>query len=351
MQAETTNHVGCRLHREVGGCRSVHQAPMSFQVIVPTSRRGLECGEIRVGFIARHEMYASPGVAAEREALDADGAPGQAGPDRREGGSPCAVHHVPTGGGRGPASAIPDDSQPDTPLRRNDAEGFADMTVRIDRQTVQRMWCGAISAGIPAEERHRPSHRGPRPPCEEPFLGWAGNRSLGKSGQASTMFIQTPGSVVGWRSTGTSRIELEYRSFQRKAVIMSTTASRVPVPVVFIGFWFAVSQPEPALAEQVLIDTADRQSVTWRYTTDKPAKGWNELSFDDSTWDSGRAGFGVTDHVTPPATVGTAWKTSAIWLRKIGRHRVEDVRDLAPQDDRRARPARVHLGRPDCSAR
>jgi len=98
--------------------------------------------------------------------------------------------------------------------------------------------------------------------------------------------------------------------------MVSTTASRVPVLVILIGFWFAVFQPEPALAEQILIDTADRQSVTWRYTTDKPAKGWNELSFDDSTWDSGRAGFGVTDHVTPPATVGTAWKTSAIWLRK-----------------------------------
>ena len=36
-----------------------HQAPMVFQVIVPTSRRGLECGEVRVEFIARRDMSAT----------------------------------------------------------------------------------------------------------------------------------------------------------------------------------------------------------------------------------------------------------------------------------------------------
>jgi hypothetical protein len=70
------------------------------------------------------------------------------------------------------------------------------------------MWCSVISAGIPAEERHRSSHRGPQLPCEEPFLGWARNRSLGETGQASTMFIQMLGSGVGRRSTGKSRFEL-----------------------------------------------------------------------------------------------------------------------------------------------
>ena len=37
-----------------------HQAPMVFQVIVPTSRRGLDCGEVRVEFIARRDMSATP---------------------------------------------------------------------------------------------------------------------------------------------------------------------------------------------------------------------------------------------------------------------------------------------------
>lgn len=39
-----------------------HQAPMVFQVIVPTSRRGLQCGEVRVEFIARRDMCATPTV-------------------------------------------------------------------------------------------------------------------------------------------------------------------------------------------------------------------------------------------------------------------------------------------------
>jgi hypothetical protein len=107
--------------------------------------------------------------------LDADDAPGQAGQDRREDGSPCAVRRVPTGGGAGPASAIPDDSKLNTPLPRNDVEGVADMTGHIHRQTVQRMWCGVISAGINAEKRHRSKHRGPSPPVSSHF--WVGPRT------------------------------------------------------------------------------------------------------------------------------------------------------------------------------
>jgi len=39
-----------------------HQAPMVFQVIVPASRREVECGRVRVDFIARHDMEATPVV-------------------------------------------------------------------------------------------------------------------------------------------------------------------------------------------------------------------------------------------------------------------------------------------------
>jgi len=39
---------------------AAHQAPMVFQVVVPKSRRGLECGGVRVEFIARQEMQATP---------------------------------------------------------------------------------------------------------------------------------------------------------------------------------------------------------------------------------------------------------------------------------------------------
>ena len=39
---------------------AAHQAPMVFQVVVPKSRRGLECGGVRVEFVARQDMDATP---------------------------------------------------------------------------------------------------------------------------------------------------------------------------------------------------------------------------------------------------------------------------------------------------
>jgi len=37
-----------------------HQAPMVFQVVVPKSRRGLQCGGVRVEFVARRTMHDTP---------------------------------------------------------------------------------------------------------------------------------------------------------------------------------------------------------------------------------------------------------------------------------------------------
>jgi len=39
---------------------AAHQAPMVFQVVVPKARRSLECGSVRVQFIARSDMEATP---------------------------------------------------------------------------------------------------------------------------------------------------------------------------------------------------------------------------------------------------------------------------------------------------
>ena len=41
---------------------AAHQAPMVFQVVVPGSRRGIECEAVRVAFVARHDMAATPVV-------------------------------------------------------------------------------------------------------------------------------------------------------------------------------------------------------------------------------------------------------------------------------------------------
>ena len=41
---------------------AAHQSPMTFQVIVPTARRGIVCGRVRVEFVARHDMPGTPVV-------------------------------------------------------------------------------------------------------------------------------------------------------------------------------------------------------------------------------------------------------------------------------------------------
>jgi hypothetical protein len=79
--------------------------------------------------------------------------------------------------------------------------------------------------------------------------------------------------------------------------------------VFFVNHLFAT---EP----RVLIPIATDSAAIWRYTTDKPDADWTKPDFDDGKWSEGKAGFGVTDYVTPPNTVGTPWTTSDIWLRK-----------------------------------
>jgi hypothetical protein len=94
---------------------------------------------------------------------------------------------------------------------------------------------------------------------------------------------------------------------------MSISALRLLSAPAVLGF-FVNSQ---AIAEpQVLIPIATDSAATWRYVTDRPDADWAKPDFDDIKWSEGKSGFGVTDHVTPPATIGTPWKTSDIWLRK-----------------------------------
>jgi beta-galactosidase/beta-glucuronidase len=63
-----------------------------------------------------------------------------------------------------------------------------------------------------------------------------------------------------------------------------------------------------------LVPTSEQTAQTWRYTTDKPADGWQKPDFDDSGWKSGPGGFGEPS--TPGSVVKTNWKTNDIWLRR-----------------------------------
>jgi hypothetical protein len=74
----------------------------------------------------------------------------------------------------------------------------------------------------------------------------------------------------------------------------------------------ALSGPGPEFRE--LLPTSEKDAQDWRYTTTKPADGWEKPEFDASKWTEGEGGFGTKG--TPGAIVRTEWKTANIWLRR-----------------------------------
>ena len=62
------------------------------------------------------------------------------------------------------------------------------------------------------------------------------------------------------------------------------------------------------------VPTSEHDALTWRYTFEKPAEGWDQAGFNDGTWKQGPAGFG-TQH-TPRTVVRTVWDNSDIWIRR-----------------------------------
>ncbi|OWK40519.1 glycoside hydrolase family 2 protein [Fimbriiglobus ruber] len=70
----------------------------------------------------------------------------------------------------------------------------------------------------------------------------------------------------------------------------------------------------PAPEEKTLVATSETEAQTWRYTTDKPAAGWEKADFDAGKWAEGPGGFGT--RMTPGSVVRTEWKTDDIWIRR-----------------------------------
>ncbi len=62
------------------------------------------------------------------------------------------------------------------------------------------------------------------------------------------------------------------------------------------------------------VPTSKETARKWRYTTAKPADGWEKPDFDAAKWTEGEGGFGTK--ITPNTTVRTEWKTPDIWIRK-----------------------------------
>jgi len=76
----------------------------------------------------------------------------------------------------------------------------------------------------------------------------------------------------------------------------------------------AVTPPPPPPKVTVLLPSSKTEGQEWRYTTDKPAEGWVDSDFDDSSWHTGKGMFGTAG--TPGVRVGTVWNSADIYLRK-----------------------------------
>lgn len=70
----------------------------------------------------------------------------------------------------------------------------------------------------------------------------------------------------------------------------------------------------PTLTMKAVLPTADEKAGEWRYTESEPAAGWEKADFNDSSWKTGKSGFGTEG--TPGAVVGTTWSGENIWIRR-----------------------------------
>ncbi len=60
---------------------------------------------------------------------------------------------------------------------------------------------------------------------------------------------------------------------------------------------------------RVILPMAEIKATKWKYTNADPSPGWNQISFNDSSWLQGLAGFGKE--------ANTSWVSGDIWMRKI----------------------------------
>jgi hypothetical protein len=84
----------------------------------------------------------------------------------------------------------------------------------------------------------------------------------------------------------------------------------------------ALFGPAPEMFD--IMPTSEKTAQKWRWTTAKPANGWEKADFDTSKWKEDEGGFGTKG--TPGTVVRTTWNTADIWIR-----RTFDLKDV-PSD-------------------
>ncbi len=75
---------------------------------------------------------------------------------------------------------------------------------------------------------------------------------------------------------------------------------------------FSLIPPPPI--ERVIVPTSEEVAQEWRYTTVRPAEGWEQPGADRGAWNKGPGGFGTRG--TPGALVGTEWASREIWIAR-----------------------------------
>ena len=80
---------------------------------------------------------------------------------------------------------------------------------------------------------------------------------------------------------------------------------------VATGRWPASALPQ----RTVLVPTAEKAPVPWRYALEKPAGDWFKPDYNDSAWKQGAAPFGTEE---PPFArkPNTVWTSADLWLRR-----------------------------------
>jgi hypothetical protein len=121
------------------------------------------------------------------------------------------------------------------------------------------------------------------------------HRLIGKPGLSAAVYTQT------------TDVEIEVNGLLTyDRAVIKVDATRVAAAAK------ALHGPPPQVV--TLVPDARTQPATWKYTTDKPADGWQTAAFDDAAWKTGQAGFGAAN--PPGSVVKTEWNTPEIWVRR-----------------------------------
>ena len=107
--------------------------------------------------------------------------------------------------------------------------------------------------------------------------------------------------------TQTTDVEVEVNG------VMTYDREVIKLDVADTAKWHkALFGPPPEYRE--FVPTSEQKPQKWRYTTAKPADGWEKADFDAAKWDEADGGFGTKG--TPGAIVRTEWKSADIWIRR-----------------------------------